>query len=444
MTADASSRRASGSVSGDLTAGILATALWVVSRIMMAILWSLKETFIDHDVRYYYWQLMNQPMDQALIEYPTPIPLLLQGLRLVAGPNENAFLLAFVLVMVVIDGMATLWLWRAYSRRAAAYWAAFTFAIGSLIWFRIDLLPALAVLASLIWLTRRPAASGVAVALGAATKLWPAMLIVPMLGARGAERRRAAGFLIAGGALGLVSLLGFGWTRSVSPLTWQSDRGLQIESIVATVPMVRHGFGPAGQYYTELSQYNAWEIYGPQVDWWLGVADWLMVATIVLALCFGWLISLHGIGLPGRTLQGPADSGLAARRTHAIVLAQLAMICAVIVANKTFSPQYMIWLSAPLAIGVALPLPRWDRLAARVLAGFGLVTAALTHLVFPLNYSGLIDANPDPADVRLLVLRNGLMIVFTVLAIGLAGRAALAVGRPQPDWPAPVQDKPSN
>ena len=58
----------------------------------------------------------------------------------------------------------------------------------------------------------------------------------------------------------------FGWTRSISPVTWQSDRGLQIESIVATVPMIRHAFISPDLFHTELSQYNAWEIFGPGVD----------------------------------------------------------------------------------------------------------------------------------------------------------------------------------
>lgn len=411
--------------------GLAAIALWLASRALMAILWASKETFIDHDVRYYYWQLTNHQMDAALVEYPTPIALLLHGLRLVAGPTEQAFLMAFVLVMAIIDGATTIWLWRSYSRRAASYWAAFTFAIGSLIWFRIDLLPAVAVATGLVWLTRRPAASGVAVALGAATKLWPALLIFPMLGGDRYARRRAVGFGVAGGTLGLASLLGFGWRRSTSPLTWQSDRGLQIESIVATWPMLRHAFDTPGLYYTELSEHNAWEIYGPQVAAWLQLADWLLVGTVLLAIVLGWLIALNGVGLAGRSLAGPQDPAAIARRSHAIVLAQIAIICAVIVANKTFSPQYMIWLAGPLAILASIPLPRRDRRGASWLAGLGLACAGLTHLVFPLNYSGLIASTAQVDETLLLTGRNLLMVILTGLAVVLALRAAIGAGRPR-------------
>ncbi len=410
---------------------------WLISRTAMGLLWSARETFIDRDVRYYHWQLVNNGLTGALVEYPTPIPLVLEALRLVFGSTENSYVVGFAVVMALIDGAASVWLWRTYSRRAAVYWALFTFAIGSLVWFRIDLLPAVAVLAGLVWLTRRPLASGIAVALGAATKLWPALLIVPMLTGDRAARRRTTGFVALGGALGLGSVVAFGWQRSVSPLTWQSDRGLQVESIVATWPMIRNAFGPSGEYYTDFSQHNAWEVYGPAVEAWLGVADVLMAGTIILALALGWLIALNGVGLPGRRLSGPQDPDASARRTHAILLSQLAIICAMIVANKTFSPQYMIWLAGPLAVLSALPSTRRQRMAGHALEGLGLVCAGLTHLVYPLNYAGLIAAEAQGRATLLLVTRNLLMVVLATIAIVLAVTSAVGVGRPDASLRAP-------
>lgn len=410
---------------------VLAMLSWTLSRVLMAVLWSRQETFIDHDVRYYYWQLVHQGMVDGLVEYPTPVAVLLQLVRLTSGDTELGFRIAFVLVMGLIDGAVAVWLWTSYSRAAAVYWSTFTFLIGALIWFRIDLLPAVAVLAGLIWVNRRPIASGVSIAFGAATKLWPAMLIVPMLGPGLAARRRTIGFAVAGGTLGIASLVCFGWDRSTSPLTWQADRGLQIESIVATVPMLRHAVGQPDLYRTELSSHNAWEIYGPQVDFWLRVADVAMLGTVLLALLLGWLIALNGFGLPGRRSLRTAEDTDPLRRTHAIVLAQLAIICAFIIANKTFSPQYVIWLGGPLTVLVALPLTGKSRTDARWLGGMGLAIALLTHLVFPLNYAGLVAANSTVTDTILLVGRNLLMVVFTVVASVLAIRAAIATGRPQ-------------
>lgn len=414
-------------------AGLWAAVAWTISRALMGWLWARRETFIDHDVRYYLWQLNNRPLDEALIEYPTPIALLLEGLRRIAGSQEASYLLAFVVLMMLLDAAATAWLWRGLSRRAAIYWMAFTFLTGALIWFRIDLLPGIAVLAALVWLTRRPAAAGAAIAIGAATKLWPAMLIIPMLGTGPRERRRSLGFVIAGAALGGASLLLFGWQRSTSPLTWQSDRGLQIESVAATWPMIRHAFDPRPLFYTELSEHNAWEIYGPGVAFWQHLTDYAMVVCVLLALVFGWLIGLGGLGLRGHGLAHANSADATGRRTHAIVLSTIALICAVIVANKTFSPQYVIWLTGPLAVLVAMPLRRAARQDAVLLGVFGLLVAGLTHLVFPLNYGGLIGDKAQPAQTLLLVGRNLVVVALTLTSTVLALRAAWQVGMPEPD-----------
>lgn len=412
--------------------GVTALAIWTLSRILVYRLWTASETFIDFDVRYYHWQLIHFGVQGALIEYPPTIAVLLEAIRRTIGHDEQSFVTSFAAVMLLLDLITAVWLWSRYSRTAAVYWASFTAVIGALVWYRIDLLPAVAVVVSLVWLVKRPLGSGAAIALGAATKLWPAMLIFPMLGRDRAAQRRVLSFGAVGGLLGLGSLILFGWDRSVSPLHWQSDRGLQIESIAASWPMWRRTFRETAQYQVELSQYNAWQISGPQVAGWLQLTDWLMVCCVLLALVLGWLIGLGGLGLPGHTL--PRELGIRqhAQRTHALVLAQLAIICSVIVANKTFSPQYMIWLAGPLAVLVALPLPRRDQMAAIGLAIGGLVVGALTHLVFPLNYGGLIGAQPESGVTRLLVTRNAIMVLLTVGCVVLAIRASLRWQRTSP------------
>ncbi len=425
--------RLASSVSSLATHGFVVFALWVLSRALLAVLWSYQESFIDHDVRYYFWQLQNNGLDSALIEYPTPIALLLESIRVTVGGTEGTYVLSFALVMATIDGVVTWWLWHSHSRKAAVFWSLYTFCIGPLIWFRIDLLPAVAVLVSLIFVVRRPFASGAAVAVGAATKLWPAMLIAPMLGTDRLGKRRALGFAVIGALLGGSSLAIFGWTRSVSPVTWQSDRGLQIESIVATVPMIRHAFGYPDQYRTELTQYNAWEIFGPGVDFWLSTTDWLLAASVLLAVILGWLVGFGGAGLPHHQLRNANDPDRTAARTHAIILAQIALISLTIVANKTFSPQYMIWLGGPLAVLISLPLPRRERSGAHYLAALGLICALLTHLVFPLNYEGLIGQQlANQRDTLRLVFRNLLMIALCATSVTMAIRSAWRIGRDNP------------
>lgn len=407
--------------------GWLLAAVWLLSRGIMAAVWTAKAQFIAYDVQYYFTELgsAGRPGGDALIEYPAPIVWLLEVMRWLSGPDISAFTYCFVLAMFALDAVTTVILWQ-QSQAAASYWTAFIFAIGSLIWFRIDLIPAAAVALSLFWFARRPAASGMAMAVGAATKLWPALLILPLLGLDRRSLKRAIGFLLAGGGLGLASLLATGWTRSISPLTWQSDRGLQVEAVVASLPMARQAFGEKG-YRIFLSKYNAWEIAGPGVQGWIDLSDALLFACVALTLLLTWLISFGGVGLPGHSLAAVQRPDRRDVRRHAGILAVVALICFVIIANKTFSPQYIIWLSGPLAMLVAERLHGADRAHALGLAGLGLLVALGTQQVFPLNYGGVLDARPG--ETMLLLVRNAAMVLLTLWATWRAITVALRVGR---------------
>jgi hypothetical protein len=88
----------------------------------------------------------------------------------------------------------------------------------------------------------------------------------------------------------------------------------------------------------------------------------------------------------------------------------LALVLAFIVCNKVGSPQYMTWIIAPLVVGLVVDRRRWWRPAA-----LGLVIAAITQVVYPLTYWGLLNAEAVPAAV--LTLRNVLVVVLLGWAI---------------------------
>ena len=413
-----------------IVTGWLAAAIWLTSRAVMGMIWDARARHITYDVNYYFHWLQNSASPvSALVEYPTPVVWLLKAMHLVSGDSATVFQLIFVGSMFVLDGLVTLGLWHYTGRAAALYWTAFQFMIGSLIWFRIDLIPGAAVCLAMVWLLRRPFGSGAMIAVGAATKLWPAMLILPLVGAHRHGRARTLGFTIVGGLLGLSSLVFAGWERSISPLTWQTDRGLQIESIVASVPMWAHAFATNPGTRIHLSKSNAWEIEGPGTQFWIELGDGLMVATVILALLLAWLLAFGGAGLP-RHAYAEVEKNPTSLRHRAMVMSTVALVCAVLVANKTFSPQYVIWLSGPLAVLIAQRgTTRSDRAHAIGLAALGLVIAFLTQQIFPLNYGGLIKnpTNDGPTTV-LLLTRNALMVAMTLWAAGRALVLAWRVG----------------
>ena len=417
--------------------GWVGVVAWLGTRSVMALVLATLCLFVREDVGYYAVQLQSVPMLRShglggtLVEYPVPAVWLLEALRVPAGASSAVYVYAFALLMVLLDTVCCWALWRHHSRLGALLWIGFTFCIGPLLWFRIDLVPAVCVLVAAHQRNRRPVLSGAAVGLGAAMKLWPALLVLPLLGADRAGRRRGLGLVGLGGALGALSWLAEGWTRSVSPLGWQNGRGLQVESVWAT-PLMAARLVSDG-WHVRLSRYNAYEVFGPGVPTLVRLASGSMLVVVGLGLVLCWLIGFGGAGLPGHRMSAALAPERRRDRDRALLLGLVAMICAVIVADKTFSPQYMIWLTGPFAVLSSAQWRSGDRRRGAVLVVMTLCCAALTQLVFPLNYSALVRAtDPGVAVSVLLVARNALMCVLAGHSAAQALSGAWRLGRPAP------------
>ena len=327
----------------------------------------------------------------------------------------NTWLPLFALTMLLLDGLVAVLLHLHGSVRAALFWILYIGACGPIVWFRFDILTAAAVALACLWLTRHPVVSGALVGLGAAIKLWPALLILPMATPdplhRSAARSRGLGFIILGGLLGLASLVLGGWYRSVSPITWQSDRGLQIESIPATPIHVLRAWTTDTSWTLMLSPYNAIELYGPATEHLLRVSTVLTLGSILLTVLLTWRLFRNV----------PADSR---HHPQAVLLCVLAIVLATIVANKTLSPQYIQWLAGPLAACLALPMERWLKRPLLATSALLFGVAILTQYTYPWATQGIM-ATPDPGGLEIasLVGRNLLLMLLCGLVGGLAWRA---------------------
>jgi hypothetical protein len=394
--------------------GAAGTALlWLGLRLTTLALFLGKELHARGDVGYYFNKIAALPqvgLDRTLTEYPTPVVWLLQVPRLLGGHDGDSYLVLFMVLMALLDAGLTAWLWwrdrHAASRSGgASYWMFFTFLVGPLLYLRFDVVPAVLAAATLLLLTRAPAVSGGLVALGAAIKLWPALLVAGLFGRRDKRASVWWGFGATGVLLVAASLLAGGWDRLVSPLAWQGERGLQIESVWATPTMVNVLAHP-GRYYIQLSPFQAYEIFGPGVGAMLVVAS---AATVVGGLAI--------IALAVRAWRSPGyDLATAA----AIMTAVVAIM---IVTNKTFSPQYLVWLGGPLSVLALTGGNRPRPVQERALLVLAMVLALLTHLVYPLYYSWVTDAGPGQGRTTMtlvLAARNVGMLAFTVLAFGQA------------------------
>jgi hypothetical protein len=388
-------------------------ALWLGTRALMLWLYADRYRYIAGDVAYYFNSLAEQDT-ATLLEYPLPIVWFLRLIRLISGEQFAAFELTFGLAMTLFD-LAAVAVLTKRSPLAAGYWILFTAAIGPLLWVRLDIMVACLICCSLAMLGTSDHAAGAAMAVAAGLKLWPAALIALIIAPHRAGMRRLVGFAVAGLALGTTSLLLGGWERSISPLHWQSARGLQIESVPATWPMALHALPDSG-YTVSFTSANAYEVFGVTVPFWLQVSAWaFLVAWALIASHSAYLWwRQHRLGAT------PETPALAHRILVAQLAAVLAAILLLLVVNKTLSPQYLFWLAGPLALGVSLPTSFGGRLMAYAGGSLALIAAALTQAVYPITYGALVQPYlGGTLATALLVVRN-----LALLALALGGLIA--------------------
>ena len=376
---------------------------WLVTRIgTLLVLATPAEHGIIRDVYYYGDQLeamfRGTPVTGTLREYPLPAFAVFLTPRWLSEITPWTYASIFVGLMIVIDAAFVGALWRTGRGAGVRMWLVLVPLLGPLTFTRFDLVSAaLAGFAVLALAARRPAASGVLAAAGAAVKLWPAALLPALLVRRDRPVRVLAGFALTGVVAVAVTLAAGGVTRLLSPLTWQGDRGLQLETVWA-VPLLFLRCFDSATWSTPYTQFLAFQVEGPGA----GTLQHLStLATVACALLLVWLW--------WRSWQAGAA-------TPALVgLLAVAAACLLIVPNKTLSPQYLLWVGGALAaLGATAPdEPLLPRLNLLLLTG-----CAITQVIYPIGY-GMITG-PNWANVigaLLLLARNAILVLITVLTV---------------------------
>ncbi len=385
--------------------------LWVLTRALAMLILATGERLVVGDV-FYYWRrisaLVETGLPGTLREYPTPVVWFLSLPQIFSGGSRTGYLVAFVVLMLALDGVLTYALWRGAGRRhdlAVDFWIAYVFLVGPLCYTRFDMVPAVLAGGALLAARRQTAAGSVLTGaltwLGAAIKLWPALLAGAF-----AVRRRGRGpmlgaFVGVGFGLAGLSLALGGSSRLFSPLTWQSGRGLQIESVWATPLMVARAFDPV-RWTVRYSTFQAYEVFGPGVSALLAVST----AATVVGLLVTVVLFVRGFRNPQVTAVG-------------LGLLVLATIAITTITNKTLSPQYLLWLGGPAAVLLLSRRdegPRWHRALGRLAVQL-LVLALLTQLTYPLLYNGLLGRGSSAfmaASTTVTALRNLSLLVLTV------------------------------
>ena len=325
------------------------------------------------------------PLDDVSWQYPplAALAVLSPALLPFLDYASAFFLLAFAADAVVLV------LLIAVSRRpgrrlsGAWVWIAGVALLGPTAYARYDLMVTAVAVAALLTAARHPRTAGALAAAGALLKVWPALLLTGF--APGRATRRA---WTAAAATVLVVMGTFAVTMpgSLAFLTFQRDRGTEVESLGALVFHVARHFGWEGQV---LLNYGSVEFLGPYV------ALVSRIALVLTGLALGWLLLWR---LRARTWT-PAT----------VADAALTAVLLFTVTSRVISPQYMAWL-----VGVAAVCMTMRSTCQRVPAVLVVVATGVTVLEFPVWFAHVVAS--DALGITLIAMRNGLLVAATLLA----------------------------
>lgn len=385
-------------------------ALVVAGRMYAVTHWKLTSGDVTeyHTYAQGFW-LGHPPLHQLPVEYP-PLAIIPFSLTLLPPLKDIQTVFSLWMAAVVVIGYAG---FLRFSTRRRGLIYLFYLLVGSnaVMTARYDIVPALTTLAAL-WATERKqfTLAYLLLAAGILLKLYPAFLLpvvmiahwqairaeIPMtVGwrsglralwnfARGDPAVRA---VVAGAALcfGVVALcfaaaIAVAGGAALTGFTYASDRPLQIESTPATILWLGTLVGiPAHPEFSFVSL----NMVGP--------LDVVLKPLSAIALVAGCLFVYW------RQMRGRLGVGQA----------MLACLCAVLVTNKIFSPQYVIWV-LPIVAAVE---------------GFSLIwviIGALTTLNFPIIYGLRAPIWDSPFSwqfMPVIAVRNLLLFYATLRAI---------------------------
>ncbi|MET8826662.1 glycosyltransferase family 87 protein [Streptomyces sp. NPDC004610] len=372
-------------------------ALWALTRVLLLLfvmkVWVFPGPDVTSDVSVIYqgwYEVLRTgtfPLDDVTWQYPpaAALPILSPALLPFLEYAQAFFVLAFAADLVVTLLLLTSAAGRGRSLRGAWVWVVGVPLLGPTVYARYDVMVTAVAVGALLAGARYPRLMGALAGFGAMLKVWPALVLL------GVVRRRAWGAaLVAAGVVAAVSWLAM--PGAFAFLTFQRDRGTEVESLGSLVFHVARHFGWEGQV---LLNYGSVEFLGPYVEV-------VSAAALVLSgLAFGWLLLWR----------------LRAARFEAWTAADAAFVGVLMftVTSRVISPQYMVWLVGTAAVCLGFRASRM-----RVPVVLVLLACLATVLEFPLWFSHVVAS--DALGVTLLVVRNGLLVAAALLAARILWR----------------------
>jgi hypothetical protein len=419
---------------------------WAVTRLLILLFINSKDPaastniladagpWFGGDVRNYHrwsgaWLEGLVPYRDLEIQYPPGAVILFTIPRLFATTLEG-YALGFGLEMIALEGIALLLVWRLAALvvgppvgredlarpmqvGASLGYLVLSALLGRLVVRRFDAAVGMLVIAFVygVLSNKRSVWNELVLALGIWTKLTPATLVPLYLVVL---HRREAGdvpFLRWLGSRGWrpIARLAVFVTALMAPFAWmaqtglwqilgyQADRGLQLESLPASLLVFLQSLHKIGA--TTGAAHEAIEVFHPLVPVLTVASDLCVVAALLTIPALCW----RRLGGGGR----PAE---------VFIAGAVATLLSIMGLSKLFSPQYLLWIAA------LLPLTQVRRVQRHVvLAAFAVF--AFTGYLYLFDYERLVFMSPLPASI--LLVRN-------LSLLWLVWRLTAKAGRPEP------------
>ncbi|MEV5959356.1 glycosyltransferase family 87 protein [Streptomyces sp. NPDC051987] len=330
------------------------------------------------------------PLDDVTWQYPPAAALAILSpalLPFLAYPTAF-FVLACLADLVVLSLLLYTGPRPGRTLRGAWVWVLGVPLLGPTVYARYDLMVTAVAVAALLAGARHPRLMGALVGFGAMVKVWPALLLVAAV-----RRRTWAAAGITAGAVG--ALFAVAMPGAFAFLTFQRDRGTEVESLGALVLHVARHVGWHGEVQLN---YGSIEFLGPDV------AAVSTAALLLTVLAFGWLLlwRLSAVRF----------------RSHTLADAAFTAVLMFTVTSRVISPQYLVWLVGLAAVCLCFRAGRMTLPAVLVL-----LAAFVTVLEFPVGFSHVVVS--DWYGITLLALRNGLLLAATVTAARVLWRSTV-------------------
>ena len=371
----------------DLTLGgwVMPWLAWTVSRSLMLLgvsgalfyRWGFS---VPADLHLYFlWAYVFQhgvmPYRDIAVVYPPGILTVL----ILPAKSLSVFTASFLVAALVADAAVFARLRRLPNRSGSWVWLVGAALAGPVLWARLDIFVALAIVMGLIDAHQgHTVRAGAWFGLGASLKLWPLLLMIPLLVGDRRHRLATLGAGLAPGVLLTAPVVAWG---ALSPLfsavQAQAGRGLEIESVFAVPLALARSLG---LWHGRPEPGLAFQFAGSAAHTLAVAASVFMAVGVGLWLAGTW------------------------RRPRVPLALSTVLLAAILLATgRVLSAQYALWVLAPAA--VLGGLGGQDGGAGARQRGLWLwlgLSLVSTQALFPFAYGSVLSGGPAGAVVTCL------------------------------------------